>query len=297
VLSRAEAFLGFVTFVTGPEKHSGKTTFLNSALSLVRSSGEKPAFFSIGYDGESRDSLSAARKPAVYVHPGDVVVSAERFLVDSQVLPEILDVLPGASAFGRICVARANRPGRLVLVGPEGNEGVTRVLALLRDEALARTVLVDGAINRITQVAAWPGSRFVFTLRAEPATLDKAVRQAGRLSRLISLPAMPPGFGSEEGEAVLRGPLTAATAAALPKAARAVAVEDFTKVFLDDAELKGFLGERRLFVRTALECSGIVAVLRGVSRQAFIDKLDEATAALVSFNPYELASGCEGDAA
>lgn len=291
MLDRAEDFLGRVTFVTGPGKHCGKTTFLNRALALVRGSGEKPAFLSIGYDGEGRDSLSAARKPPVYVCPGDVVVSAERFLRDSRILPEVLEVLPGASAFGRICLARAHRPGRLVLVGPEGNEAVALVLSLLTIEGWARTVLVDGAINRVTQVAVWPGARFVFTVRADPSTLDRSARQVRRLARLASLPVTPERFGSGEGEAVLDGPLTASSAAALPKSARAVAVADFTKVFLDDAELKSFLGQRSLFVRSPSECAGIVAVLRGVSRASFLGKLDAATSALVSFNPYELIPG------
>lgn len=288
MLDRAEDFLGRVTFVTGPEKHCGKTTFLNQALSLARATGERPAFLSIGYDGEARDSLSAARKPSVPVSPGDVVVSAERFLRDSRILPEILEALSGSSAFGRICVARARRPGRLVLVGPEGNEGVARALTFISGEGIARTILVDGAINRITQVASWPGARFVFTLRADSSTLEKAARQARRLSRLASLPTPPEGFGSSEGEVRLRGPLTAAAAAALPGRVRAVAVEDFTKIFLDDSELRSFLGGRALYVRAASECAGIVAVLRGVSRRAFLERLDEGTIARIVFNPYEM---------
>lgn len=288
MLDRAEDFLGRVTFVTGPEKHCGKTTFLNRALALVRAAGERPAFLSIGYDGEARDSLSAVRKPAVPVTAGDVVVSAERFLRDGRILPEILEILPGSSAFGRICAARAHRPGRVVLVGPEGNEGVARALALLRDEGAARTVLVDGAINRITQVAAWPGARFVFVLRADAASLDKSARQARRLSFLASLPPAPADFGSREGELALAGPLTAAVAENLPETVRAVTVEDFTKVFLDDGELRSFRARRVLFVRNPLECAGIVAVLRAVSRDAFLSRLDEGTAARIAFNPYEV---------
>jgi len=291
MLDRAEDFLGRVTFVTGPEKHCGKTTFLNRALALVRAAGERPAFLSIGYDGEARDSLSAARKPAVPVAAGDVVVSAERFLRDGRILPEILEALPGGSAFGRICVARAGRPGRIVLVGPEGNEGVARALAFLRDEGAARTVLVDGAINRITQVASWPGARFVFVLRADAAGLDRAARQARRLSILASLPSAPAVFGAGEGEVRLSGPLTAATAAALPGSVRGVSVDDFTKIFLDDGELRSFLSGRALFVDTSIECGGIVAVLRGVSRNAFLSRLDEGTASRVVFNPYEILPG------
>ncbi len=288
MLDRAEDFLGRVTFVTGPEKHCGKTTFLNRALALVRAAGERPAFLSIGYDGEARDSLSAVRKPAVPVTAGDVVVSAERFLRDGRILPEILDILPGSSAFGRICAARAHRPGRVVLVGPEGNEGVARALALLRDEGAARTVLVDGAIYRISQVAAWPWARFVFVLRADAASLDKSARQARRLSFLASLPPTPADFGSREGELALAGPLTAAVAENLPETVRAVTVEDFTKVFLDDGELRSFRARRVLFVRNPLECAGIVAVLRAVSRDAFLSRLDEGTAARIAFNPYEV---------
>ena len=289
MLDRAEDFLGRVTFVTGPEKHCGKTTFLNRALALVRAAGERPAFLSVGYDGEARDSLSAARKPSVPVAAGDVVVSAERFLRDGRILPEILETLPGGSAFGRICVARANRSGRIVLVGPEGNQGVSRVLSFLRDEGAARTILVDGAINRITQVASWPGARFVFVLRTDAAGLDKAARQARRLSLLSTLKPVPAGFGAGEGEVLLAGPLTAATAAALPESVRGVSVEDFTKVFLEDGELRSFLSGRALFVGTPIECAGIVAVLRGVSRQTFLSRLDEGTASRVVFNPYELS--------
>lgn len=291
MLDRAEDFLGRVTFVTGPEKHCGKTTFLNRALALVRAAGERPAFLSVGYDGEARDSLSAARKPSVPVAAGDVVVSAERFLRDGRILPEILEAFPGGSAFGRICAARAGRTGRIVLVGPEGNEGVSRVLSFLRDEGAARTVLVDGAINRITQVASWPGARFVFVLRADAAGLDKVARQACRLSLLASLAPAAPGFGAGEGEVILAGPLTAATAGALPKSARAVAVEDFTKVFLDDGELRSFLAGRELRVRAPIECAGIVAILRGVSRETFLSRLDEGTAARIVFNPYETSPG------
>jgi len=99
---------------------------------------------------------------------------------------------------------------------------------------------------------------------------------------------MPPGFGAGEGEVIVSGPLTAATAAVFPKNAKAAAVEDFTKVFLDDLELRSFLDDRTLYVRASLDCAGIVAVLRGVSRKAFLGKLDPETAARIAFNPYEL---------
>jgi hypothetical protein len=68
-----------------------------------------------------------------------------------------------------------------------------------------------------------------------------------------------------------------------------VAVEDFTKIFLDDVELRSFRTGRDLLVKAAVECAGIVAVLRGVSRDVFLSRLDEGTAARIAFNPYEVS--------
>ncbi len=277
--------------MTGPEKHCGKTTFLNRALALARRSLAArgrggPAFFSIGYDGDTRDALSNARKPSVPVEPGDVVVSAERFLVSSGILPELLEAVPGSTPFGRLAVARARRPGSVTLVGPEGNDNVARVLGFLHDEDAADTVFVDGAINRVTQVASWPGARFVYVLRAGRAELDKAASRIALVARLARLQRLSE---TERAEACfVDGPLTAETAARVPADARVVAVRDFTKVFLDARGLAAFDSGGRLRVEAAPEFGGFVVTLRGLSRDRFLDALpDPSLAALVAFNPYE----------
>jgi|GEM_PF-4358029 len=78
MLDKAEDFLGRVTFVTGPEKHCGKTTFMNRAAEIARRGARAaglpgPALLTVGYDGEARDFLSGARKPALRptLLPGD----------------------------------------------------------------------------------------------------------------------------------------------------------------------------------------------------------------------------------
>jgi hypothetical protein len=114
-------------------------------------------------------------------------VSAERFLRDSRVLPEILESAVRGSVFGRVCVARARRSGGSCLWDRRATTASSG-FCLLRDEGVARTILVDGAINRITQVASWPGARFVFTIRTDRSTADKAARQARRMGAWSPFP-------------------------------------------------------------------------------------------------------------
>jgi len=297
MLDRAEDFIGRVTFVTGPEKHCGKTTFMNRAAELARRGARAaglpgPALLTVGYDGEARDFLSGARKPAVPVAEGDVVVTTERFARPCS--PEILDVLPGSTALGRLCIARARRAATVALVGPEGNSLVAWAVRRIVD-GYTGTVLVDGAINRITQAASVDGARFVYTLRVDGASLERAASRVRRMAALASLSVAPPSLssgGDDEERFALDGALTAESLARVPKGAASVVVEDFTKVFLTDSELAAFLRERTLYVGRRIEFGGFVVACRGVSDEEFSARLaDDALAALVAFNPYEERAG------
>ena len=288
--------MGRVTFVTGPEKHCGKTTFMNRAAELARRGARAaglpgPALLTVGYDGEARDFLSGARKPAVPVAEGDIVVTTERFARPCS--PEILDVLPGSTALGRLCIARARRAATVALVGPEGNSLVAWAVRRIVD-GYTGTVLVDGAINRITQAASVDGARFVYTLRVDGAGMERAAALVRRMAALASLPVAPARAGDAalDGPFALDGALTAETTARVPKGAASVVVEDFTKVFLGDSELSAFLRERTLYVGRRIEFGGFVVACRGVSDEDFSSRLaDDALTALVAFNPYEERAG------
>jgi len=195
----AKDFSGRVTFITGPEKHCGKTTLLNRALGLLREAGEKPAFLGVGFDGECRDDLTAARKPRIRCEAGEVFVTAERYLRASACLPEILDLLPGRSAMGRLAIAKARRGGEVIIVGPERNDLASFALERIREEGWASSVVVDGAINRITQVSAFFGARFLFALRVGPADLDRQAKRARLVASLACLPAFPRATASNDG--------------------------------------------------------------------------------------------------
>jgi len=304
MLYRAEDFLGRVTFVTGPEKHCGKTTFMNHAARLVRREAERsglpgPALLTVGYDGESRDFLSGARKPAVPVGSGDVIVTTARFARPCS--PEILEVLPGSTALGRLCVVRAKRSATVALVGPEGNSLVAWAAGRIVEAGYSSAVLVDGAINRITQVAALPGTRFVYALRVDQASAVRAIARIRRMASLLALPAWQGETpvtrwdsslqGRKEADHtgfLVEGALTSESSARVPQEAKRLIVEDCTKVFLSDGELAAFLRDRTLYVRRRLEFSGFVVVCRGLSDEAFLGRLgDDELASLIAFNPYE----------
>ncbi|TFG84061.1 MAG: hypothetical protein E4H20_04170 [Spirochaetales bacterium] len=293
MLDAPEDFLGFVTFITGPEKHSGKTTFMNHAARLVRQAVHarglrQPALMTVGYDGESRDYLTGLRKPAVFVQAGDAFVTAERFLRSGGASPEILDAAPGATALGRLCVARARRDGFVALVGPDGNSQVDWMLGRIVEGGIADTVFVDGAINRVTQVAGRAGARLVYALRIDRANLDRSVDRLARMAMLLDLPVE-----SGDVDYTVTGALTSEAASRLPREARLVAVEDFTRIFLDRRELSVLLGERRVVVRHRPDFAGFSVATRAVDDCAVLEKcrdipfMGASLADSLSFNPYE----------
>jgi len=185
-----DSLSGNVNFVSGPEKNCGKTSFMVAALTAWRKQHpeQNPALMTVGYDGETRDLLSGVRKPAVPVCAGDFFITTERFLRSSGCAAEIVDVVPGSTALGRCCMARAQRDGMAALVGPEGNSAVAAAIGLLRENCPDRTIMVDGAINRITQLASVPDARLIYVLRVDRSSLNRSLERLQRLSLLLRLP-------------------------------------------------------------------------------------------------------------
>jgi hypothetical protein len=298
-------FRGRVTFITGPEKDCGKTSLLNACLALLRGAGEGEAasgglaFMGVGFDGEARDAFSGQRKPRIEARAGEVFVTAEHYLRMTTCHPELLEVLPGSTALGRLAVARARRTGAVTIVGPERNDYAAWAIARMREEGWASTILVDGAINRITQVAAFAGSRFLFSLRASPSDLERQVRRVRLMAALQRLPCLAElGGRAAEPLLALDGPLTLESAGRVPAGVATLVVEDFTKVFLDGQALAAFTRNRALVLRERVDFGGFVVLLRDLSQESFrLALADEEAWNLVSFNPYEAGSVAFGGAA
>jgi len=280
-----EGAAGAVTAITGFEKGSGKTTFLNYALPLVRQSGPV-AVFTIGVDGSLKVRDTSAPPPEICVEPGDLVMTTDAFGRVSSARFEVLEAMPGRSTLGRLFLGRAVRGGSVTLVGPEHLSVLAEVIAQVRREGWASSVLVDGAVNRITQVSALGDLGFVFTARIDRGNLRRVAARIRSLNQLAALKVEP--LPSED---ILRieGPLALAQVTELPENSKRLSVEDFTKVFLEPAELARALQRLEITVRRGFRLLCFAVTLRDVTRAEFLLAIGDSAAEAVLFNPYEVA--------
>lgn len=265
---------GAVTAVTGFEKGSGKTTFLGLLLRHAREQGPA-AVFTIGHDGVG------AGGPALRVEPGDVVLTTAPMARASEARFEVLDTVPGRASIGRLLLGRARRAGSVTLVGSEHFSALSDAIARVRHEGWAESVLIDGSVNRLTQVSALGDVQFTFAVRVNRTNLRKAADRVRTLAELATLPQSD-GRGAHR----LDGPLTAETLEALPPTARAVSLPDFTKVFLDAPGLRKALDRYELSVRRSFGLLGFAVALRDVTPEQFTQAVGPKAARHVLFNPF-----------
>lgn len=276
---------GAVTAITGFEKGSGKTTFLSYALPEVRRAGPV-AVFTIGVDGALKARDTHAPSPEIRVEPGDLVMTTEAFARSSSASFEVLEALPGRSALGRLFLGRALRGGSVTLVGSEHLSVLSEVIAQVRREGWAASVLVDGAVNRITQVAALGDLGFAFTARIDRSNLAKAAARIRHLSLLAQLPVDPaPSHDVHR----IEGPLGPLQLAGLPEGTQRLSIEDFTKVFLEPADLARACQRLDIRVRRAFRLLCVAVTLRDVTRTECLQAVGEAASRTLLFNPYEVA--------
>lgn len=294
------------TFLLGSEKHAGKTTLLNYLIRRLRGgSGSRPvhapgsvapppsplAYLSVGVDGEGRDLISGTPKPQVVAAEGDYLVTAEQALRRSDLSAEIHEVFPFNTVLGPPVLARVVRGGPVELVGPGGNTQLAQVLEHIVVQAGVETVLVDGAINRVTQVAASTQGACLLVLRVTRVNLARAIEMLRRLYCLQDIPVVPTGDHLEAGTLALDGALTAERLHTLDAACRTIIVEDFSRVFLTRAELQALQQRVQLRLRRRFEFRAFVVNLYDLSHRAFLDALSlPELAEKVVFNPYAEAA-------
>jgi len=273
---------GAVTVITGFEKGSGKTTFLNHAHSIARHSGPV-AVFTIGVDGAQK-ARGAQASPEIRVCPGDIVMTTESFARSSTARFEILEALPGRSSLGPLFLGRALRGGSVTVVGSEHLSVLADMIHRVRLEHWAQSVLVDGSVNRLTQIQALGEVNFAFTARIDRANFS---RVGSRIRNLAALAALPLEDGAPN--LCFEGIVNSVALAALPAGTDRFSIEDFTKVFLEPGELSRALERFELSVRRRFQLLCIAVTLRDVERDEFLDAVGPGAAASVLFNPYEVA--------
>jgi len=281
--------LNKTTFIVGNKKNSGKTTFLNAALARLRGKGSL-AYLSIGVDGEMNDQIFGFSKPRVHACPGDYVVTLDHALKYTVARFKVLKTFPYKTVLGRPKLICITCPGDIEIIGPENNTQLAKILKYLHARMKIKTVLVDGAINRITQVASFKDAQFVFVCRVDPGRVSSAAEEVKRMMELSNVPCHPlcrlsfprkresractrdPRFRRDD-MLFLSGALTPAKAARIPATANKVSIEDFTKVFLNYRELVKFRRGHKLYFKYAFKLARVVVNLFGADKAIFLKEL------------------------
>ncbi|MEN3042316.1 MAG: hypothetical protein ABDH59_03310 [Fervidobacterium sp.] len=134
--------------IIGLEKNTGKTETLNFIVKCL--TGKKNiALTSIGTDGEEKDIVFGSPKPSVYVDEGQIYTTTEFFFKRRTVLSEILYVSTQTTPTGRLIIARACEPGKVILSGPPTTAWMKEVATYLSN--IADLVIIDGALSRFSQ--------------------------------------------------------------------------------------------------------------------------------------------------
>ena len=102
----------------GTAKNTGKTTAALHVLNCCTTAGLTTALTSIGYDGESLDTVTDLPKPRYYLPAGSLLATAERCVMGSSAQLDILENTGIQTVLGTVLVARVRQPGFVVLAGP-----------------------------------------------------------------------------------------------------------------------------------------------------------------------------------
>ncbi len=227
LLELARAANARAIFVVGIGRDVGKTTALRAIYDAASAAGRRIGLASIGRDGDPAHSDEIRPKPRLWLQPQTVFVSARGSLPQTPAV-EILKLSRLQSPAGALLYARAAVSAFYELVGPPTASGVREVVDELG--ALAETVIVDGAVDRVASLAGSDGAIIVACGAAAAKTIEEAVDEAAALVARLSVPRLDAQAPAIE----LQGALTASHAAQFiaEREKRQIVVRDPTQIAL-----------------------------------------------------------------
>jgi hypothetical protein len=277
-----EQILGKTTFIVGNAKNAGKTTFLNYLLPLLRETGAF-AYTTIGVDGEDFDRITNQRKPQIMAMKDDYVISANQTIQNKGF--QIIDTFPFKTSFGQIVLAKATRNTKIELIGVEDNTSLASILESIKNNTNIKTILVDGAINRNTQLTASENNVFLYVASMDSRNKNKVLQELKRLSILNKIEKMNP---STNNYFEIDGALTETKLKEISSENKTLVVADFTKIFLPVQVLQNLLSTRKLFFKTLFPLSFCVLNLKDILRSECDELLaDIEFSSNIIFNPYQ----------
>ncbi|MCF7790627.1 MAG: hypothetical protein K9L78_03035 [Victivallales bacterium] len=276
------------TFITGNSKNAGKTTFLNYLLPLIRKKADSLCYMTIGIDGEKEDMIFGTPKPGITAEKNDYIVTCEYALTVTDAVFEVVEVFPFISKLGRLVLIRILRKGSIELIGPENNSQLDFILKYLREETVIKTNLIDGAVNRITQITSAPEAEFIYVMKVSQKNLIKSLNQIKTLNLVKKFPVKKEKDFEEEECFVCEGALTNIKASKIPEAFNIILINDFTKIFLNWNELSDLLKRTTVYYKEKFHLNFISVNLFDITREDFNQALTKnCINEKVVFNPYE----------
>ena len=276
------------TFLVGNKKNAGKTTFLNYALAQLRKV-VRPAFFTIGIDGEASDLIIDSPKPKVYTEIGDYVVTSSLMISKSDALFEIIHVFPYKTVLGRLVLAKTLRSGNIELVGSEDNKQVGEIVDYLRNEAHINTIIIDGAASRVTQVASIKNSYFYYIIKLDQKSINSDINKLKTIA-LISKFRSIDEIDALENKVVfeIKGALTESKLPMIPEDCAVLLLNDFTKIFLDFTQVTELTRKLEIAYKITYQLVSFVIILKDIMKEDFVKIVEnhhiEET---ILYNPYD----------
>ena len=288
MVSIKEQLINKTTFLVGNKKNAGKTTFLNYALKHVREIA-RPAFLTIGIDGETNDLIFETPKPKICTEIGDFVITSDMMINKSDALFEIIHVFPYKTVLGRLVLATTLRAGNVELVGSEDNSQLTEILNHLRENEDIKTIIVDGAASRTTQVASIKNSQFYYIMVIDQKTVNSDFNKFRTISLINKFKSVE-DLNDIESKNVfeIKGALTESKVLEIPDNCEILKLDDFTKIFLDYNRISDLSKRMEVVYETKYELASFVLIFKDVLKKDFESLIDKnSIKEPVLFNPYE----------
>ncbi len=272
-------------FITGSSKNAGKTTFLNYILPRIRPAGDF-AFLTIGIDGERKDQIFGTDKPVIRTCEGDILLTSESLANASDASFSILQVFPWKTVLGKLVLVKTEREGLIEIAGPENNIQLGKIIGFIEKNMSIKTILIDGAINRITQISASKSSFFYYVTRINNENLRSSIEKLKVISLLNRIRIF--NKDTEYNHVYIhRGAFTKNSIKKIGESTEILVIEDFTKIFLDYTELKKLIGGYRIFFLSIMLLQAFVVNLYDIDERDFKKEIEKSGITdNIIFNPY-----------
>lgn len=276
-----------VTFISGNSKNSGKTTFLNYLLPRMRLLTEF-AFLTIGVDGERKDQIFGTDKPVIETEKGDVFLSCENLLNKSDGSFSILQVFPWRTVLGKLVLVRTERRALIEIAGPENNSQLEDIIRYIRETLEIKTVLIDGAVNRITQVSSSNSAGFYYICKITQENISSSIDKLKVIYSLYEINLLKDVKLDCETLYIHEGAFTKRSILEIPENTETIVLEDFTKFFISNAELGQLKMKYSIRFTNKLFLHGFIINLYNINIEEFKKHLcNKSIIDKCIFNPYK----------